>query len=84
MNFNLTKEQQMVRRMAREFAVNEVEPIASEIDEEARYPIETIEKAGKLGVMGMPFPERIWRSRLDYVTYVMAIEEMSKVDASME
>jgi butyryl-CoA dehydrogenase len=78
MNFNLTKEQQMVRRMAREFAVNEVEPIASEIDEEARYPIETIEKAGKLGLMGMPFPREYGGAGSDYISYVMAIEELSK------
>jgi len=82
MNFNLTKEQEMVRKMAREFAINEVKPIAAEIDEQARFPIETIEKAGKLGLMGMPFPREYGGAGSDYISYVMAIEELSKVCGS--
>lgn len=82
MNFSLTKEQEMVKKMVREFAVNEVEPIAAEIDEEARFPLETIEKAGKLGLMGMPFPREYGGAGSDYISYVMAIEELSKVCGS--
>lgn len=82
MNFNLTKEQEMVKKMVREFAINEVEPIAAEIDEEARFPLETIEKAGKLGLMGMPFPREYGGAGSDYISYVMAIEELSKVCGS--
>lgn len=82
MNFSLTKEQEMVRKMVREFAINEVEPIAAEIDEEARFPIETIEKAGKIGLMGMPFPREYGGAGADYISYVMAIEELSKVCGS--
>lgn len=82
MNFSLTKEQEMVRKMVKEFAINEVEPIAAEIDEEARFPIETIEKAGKLGLMGMPFPREYGGAGADYISYVMAIEELSKVCGS--
>ncbi len=82
MNFSLTKEQEMVRKMVKEFAVNEVEPIAAEIDEEARFPLETIEKAGKLGLMGMPFPREYGGAGSDYISYVMAIEELSKVCGS--
>ncbi|HML38279.1 MAG TPA: acyl-CoA dehydrogenase [Bacillota bacterium] len=79
MNFSPTKQQVMVRRMVKEFAVNEVQPIAEEIDAEARFPQETIDKAGSLGLLGMPFPEEYGGAGADYVAYVMAIEELSKV-----
>jgi butyryl-CoA dehydrogenase len=82
MNFSLTKEQEMVRKMVREFAINEVGPIAAEIDEEARFPIETIEKAGKIGMLGMPFPREYGGAGADYISYVMAIEELSKICGS--
>jgi butyryl-CoA dehydrogenase len=72
----------MVRKMVREFAIKEVEPIAAEIDEEARFPRETIEKAGKIGLMGMPFPREYGGAGSDYISYVMAIEELSKVCGS--
>ncbi|HWQ77917.1 MAG TPA: acyl-CoA dehydrogenase [Anaerovoracaceae bacterium] len=82
MNFSPTKQQEMVRRMVRDFAVNEVEPIAEEIDAEARFPQETIDKAGPLGLMGMPFPEEYGGAGADYIAYVMTIEELSKVCGS--
>lgn len=78
MNFNLTKEQEMVRKMAREFTINEVEPIAAEIDEQGIFPMETMEKAGKIGLMGMPFPREYGGAGADYISYIMAIEEISK------
>ena len=59
MDFRLTKEQALVQKMCREFAVNEVEPIAAEIDAEERYPFETVEKMRKYGLMGIQFP-RNW------------------------
>ncbi|MBV1758653.1 MAG: acyl-CoA dehydrogenase [Dethiosulfatibacter sp.] len=82
MNFDLTKEQRMVRKMVREFTAKEVEPIAAEIDEEARFPQETIKKAGKLGLMGMPFPREYGGAGADYISYIMAIEEISKACGS--
>ncbi|MCG8482925.1 MAG: acyl-CoA dehydrogenase [Clostridia bacterium] len=82
MNFSLTREQQMLKKMMKEFAETEIEPIAEELDAEARYPYETVAKLGELGVMGMPFPQEYGGAGSDYVTYVMAIEEMSKVCAS--
>ncbi len=82
MNFIPTMEQEMVCKMVREFAKNEVEPIAAEIDENARFPQETIDKAGKIGLMGMPFPVEYGGAGADYVAYVMAIEELSKVCGS--
>ena len=57
MNFELTREQELVKQMVREFAVNEVKPIAAEIDETERFPMETVEKMAKLGMMGIPFPK---------------------------
>ncbi len=56
MDFHLT-EQQLVRKMYREFAENEVKPLAAEIDEEERFPMETVEKMAKLGMMGIYFPK---------------------------
>ena len=68
----------MVRKMAREFTINEVEPIAAEIDEQGIFPAETLEKAGKIGLMGMPFPREYGGAGADYISYIMAIEEISK------
>ena len=82
MDFSYSREQIMVKKMLKEFAEKEIAPIAEELDAEARYPYETIAKLSKLGLMGMPFPEEYGGSNLDYVTYVMAIEELSKVDGS--
>ena len=56
MNFQLTKEQEFVRKMVRDFATNEVEPLAADIDKEHRFPVETVEKMAKYGMLGIPFP----------------------------
>lgn len=82
MDFNLTREQQMVKKMIKEFSEKEISPIAEMLDAEAEYPQETIAKLGELGVMGMPFPEAYGGSGADYIAYIMAIEELSKVCAS--
>lgn len=79
MNFNLTEDQEIVRKVAREFALNELKPIAAEIDETARFPYETIEKASAMGFMGMPFPPEYGGAGMDYLSYIIAIEEMSRV-----
>ena len=57
MNFGLTREQELVRQMVREFAVNEVKPIAAEIDETERFPMENVKKMAELGMLGIPFPK---------------------------
>lgn len=57
MNFQLTREQELVQQMVREFAVNEVKPIAAEIDETERFPMENVKKMAELGMMGIPFSE---------------------------
>jgi len=58
MDFSLTEDQKMLRTMVREFAEKELEPIAAQIDEEARFPAESIKKMAELGLMGIPFPEK--------------------------
>ncbi|WP_419023987.1 acyl-CoA dehydrogenase [Emergencia sp.] len=82
MEFTYSREQEMVKKMLKEFAENEIAPISAAIDEKAEYPYETIAKLGELGVMGMPFPESYGGAGTDYLTYIMAIEEISKVDAA--
>ena len=79
MDFHLTPEHLMLRKMYREFAENEVRPIAEEIDEEERFPMETIEKAAKLGMMGIYFPKEYGGAGGDVLSYAMAVEELSKV-----
>ena len=79
MDFHLTKEQEMVRKMFREFAENEVKPLAEELDEEERFPLETVEKMGKLGMMGIYFPKTYGGAGGDVLSYAMCVEELSKV-----
>lgn len=78
MDFRLTKQQEMVQKLCREFAVNEIEPIAAEIDEQERYPFETVEKLRKYGLMGIQFPKELGGSGGDTICYSIAIEEASK------
>ncbi len=78
MDFRLTKQQAMVQKLAREFAINEVEPIAAEIDAEERYPEETVQKLMKYGMMGIQFPKQYGGSGGDYICYSIVIEECAK------
>lgn len=78
MNFNLTKEQEMVRSVVREFVKNEVEPIAAEIDETERFPRETVEKMAKYNMLGIPFPVEYGGAGGDELSYAITIEELSK------
>ena len=79
MNFGLTREQELVRQMVREFAVNEVKPIAAEIDETERFPMENVKKIGELGMMGIPFPKELGGAGGDVLSYIISVEELSKV-----
>ncbi|MDO4594699.1 MAG: acyl-CoA dehydrogenase [Tissierellia bacterium] len=78
MDFKLSKEHEMLRKMYEEFAINEVEPIAAEVDEEERAPLETIEKMKKAGFFGIPIPKEYGGEGGDYLGYVLAVEELSK------
>ena len=79
MDFTLSKQQQMVQKMYREFAENEVKPLAKKVDAEEYFPKETVEKMGKLGMMGIYFPTEVGGAGGDVLSYVMAVEELSKV-----
>ena len=79
MDFNLSKEQKLVQKMYQEFAQNEVKPLAQDVDENERFPIETVKKMSKLGMMGVYFPKEYGGAGADVLSYVMAVEEMSKV-----
>ena len=78
MDFRLTKEQEMMQKLCREFAVNEIEPIAAEIDEEERYPLKKKKKLRKYGMMGIQYPKELGGSGGDTICYSIAIEEASK------
>jgi len=79
MNFQLTREQELVQQMVRQFAINEVKPIAAEIDETERFPMENVEKMAKLGIMGIPFAKEFGGAGGDVLSYILAVEELSKV-----
>ena len=71
MDFTLSKQQQMVQKMYREFAENEVKPLAKKVDAEEYFPKETVEKMGKLGMMGIYFPESVGGAGGDVLSYAM-------------
>ena len=81
MNFQLTKEQEFVRKMVREFAETEVEPLAADIDKEHRFPVETVEKMAKYGLLGVPFPTEYGGAGGDHISYAITVEELSRVCA---
>jgi butyryl-CoA dehydrogenase len=82
MNFKLTEEHEMIRKMVRDFAKNEVAPTAAERDEEERFDREIFNKMAELGLTGIPWPEKYGGIGSDYLAYVIAVEELSKVCAS--
>ncbi|MCD8115561.1 MAG: acyl-CoA dehydrogenase [Oscillospiraceae bacterium] len=79
MDFQLSREQKMLRQMYREFAENEVKPLAATIDEEERFPWETVRKMGPLGLMGIYFPKEYGGGGADVLSYAMFVEELAKV-----
>ncbi|MFD0828044.1 acyl-CoA dehydrogenase [Neobacillus sp. M.A.Huq-85] len=83
MNFQLSEEHEMMRKMVREFALNECEPTASQRDEEEYFDINIWHKMAELGLCGIPWPEEYGGAGADYLSYVIAVEELSRVDASM-
>jgi butyryl-CoA dehydrogenase len=79
MDFKLSREQEMLRKLFKDFAENEVKPIAAMVDEEEMFPEETVKKMAKLGMMGIYLPKEYGGAGADYLSYVMAVEELSKV-----
>lgn len=80
--FALTPEHEMIRQTARDFAQKEIAPIAAEFDESGEFPYQTIKKMGEMGFMGIEVPEEYGGAGLDTLAYVLALEEICKVDAA--
>ncbi|MBH0230559.1 acyl-CoA dehydrogenase [Halobacillus yeomjeoni] len=83
MDLHFTDEQQMMRKMVRDFAENEVAPAVERMEAEDRFPSELIPKMGELGLMGIPIPEKYGGAEMDYTSYIIAIHEISKVSATL-
>ena len=79
MDFTLSKEHEMARKLFHDFAENEVKPLAQEVDETEHFPEETVKKMQKLGFMGIPVPKEYGGQGCDPLTYAMCVEELSKV-----
>jgi len=80
--FPLNTEHKMIRETARDFAQNEIAPIAAEFDESGEFPHETIKKMGAMGFMGIEVPEESGGAGMDTLSYVLALEEICKADAA--
>jgi len=82
MDFNLTPAQKMIQKVVRDFAQKEVEPLASIIDEEERFPWETVKKMSSMNLLGLTIPKEYGGASADPISYIIAVEELSKVCAS--
>ena len=78
MDFKLSDDHKDLVEMFRDFAENEVKPLAEEVDEEERFPMETVEKMAEMGMMGIPIPEEYGGAGMDNLAYSMCVEELSK------
>jgi short-chain 2-methylacyl-CoA dehydrogenase len=83
MDFQLSEEQTLIRDTAREFAQAEVAPRAAELDQRAEFPYEAVGKMAELGLMGLPVPEEFGGAGADTLSYALAVEEISRADASV-
>ncbi|MBN2669103.1 MAG: acyl-CoA dehydrogenase family protein [Bacteroidales bacterium] len=82
MNFELTEEQQMIRSTVRDFAEREIKPMAKELDEKAEFSVELTNKMGELGLFGMYLPEQYGGGGMDTLSYIIAVEEIARIDSS--
>jgi short-chain 2-methylacyl-CoA dehydrogenase len=82
-DFDLTDEQRLLRSTVREFATQEVAPVAEELDRTKSFPYEIVRKMGDLGLMGIPFPEEYGGGGADTLAYAVAVEELARVDSSV-
>jgi butyryl-CoA dehydrogenase len=82
MDFVLSREQEMARQLFEDFAQNEVKPLAQELDEQERFPVETVEKMARYGFLGIPFAKEYGGQGCDTLTYALCVEELSKVCGS--
>jgi alkylation response protein AidB-like acyl-CoA dehydrogenase len=82
MNFDLTEEQNLIRETVRDFAEREIKPVAKELDEKSEFSRDLTKKMGELGLFGMYLPEKYGGQGLDYLSYVIAVEEIARIDSS--
>ncbi|MTI68718.1 MAG: acyl-CoA dehydrogenase [Firmicutes bacterium] len=82
MDFTLSDEYKMLQELYRDFTENEVKPLAQEVDEEEKFPVETVKKLAKYGFLGIPFPKEYGGQGGDTLAYAMAVEELSKACAT--
>ncbi|NBI29081.1 acyl-CoA dehydrogenase family protein [Chengkuizengella marina] len=82
MDFDLTKEQLMIKEMVRKFAENEIAPKAEHVDKTGEFPIDTFKKMGELGLLGIPFSEKYGGSGGDTISYAIAVEEIGRACGS--
>ena len=83
MNYELTDEQELLRRTVREFAETKVAPVAEELDRQERFPYELVQEMAELGLMGIPIGEEYGGAGADTVSYAIAIEELTRIDSSV-
>ena len=83
MDFSLTDEQRLIRDTVRDFARNEVAPVAEELDRTKAFPYELVRKMGELGLMGIPFAEEYGGGGADTLAYALAVEELARIDSSV-
>ena len=83
MEFTFTHEQEMMRRMVRDFARDRIAPAVKEMDEEDKFPRAVIDEMAKLGLMGIPIPEKWGGAGADFISYILALEEISRVSATV-
>jgi short-chain 2-methylacyl-CoA dehydrogenase len=83
MEFQLTDEQRLLRDTVREFALQEVKPVAEELDRTKSFPYEIVARLGELGLMGIPFPDEYGGGGADTLSYVLAVEELARIDSSV-
>jgi alkylation response protein AidB-like acyl-CoA dehydrogenase len=83
MNYELTEEQELLRRTVHEFAESKVAPVAEELDREERFPYDLVQQMAELGLMGIPIPEEYGGAGADTASYAIAIEELTRIDSSV-
>ena len=83
MNYELSGEQQLLRRTVRDFAESRVAPLAAELDRESRFPYELVAEMAELGLMGIPIPDEYGGAGADTVSYAIAVEELTRIDSSV-
>lgn len=80
MSFKTTDQHEILRKRIREFAEEEIKPIAFMLDQENKFPSEVVKKLADMGMMGIPYPKEYGGAGLDVISYAIAVEELSRVD----